>query len=389
MQVRDAGTVVALIGVRGFGRTYLGPLENLVAREEARFAGGCDINPEAGADLPAGTVFYDDHKKMLESCHPDITIVATPPHTHFQLAVDALEVGSDVLLEKPPVVSTSQHARLAAAVRSSGRLCQVGFQAMAGEPMQRLLALVADGAIGAVTDIAVTGQWIRLDEYYRRSPWAGHRHLDGIVVADGVSTNPFAHPVMNALAVAQADDPEATPVALEVESYRCRDIATDDTVSARVHLSNGKRIHIALTLCAEEIVEPVVTVHATGGVARLGNTGTTLTIDGVVQDVSAERGRPLDNLLAHRRDPERAPLMVSLERTAAFTAYLEGMLNSPAPLRVPSEFLRQRPEEGSRRVILTGINQAISTAGEELALFSELGLKWARPPASVPLGRAE
>ncbi|WP_165368022.1 Gfo/Idh/MocA family protein, partial [Phytoactinopolyspora endophytica] len=226
-QTSDATAKVALIGVRGFGRTYLEPLNRLAAKGEVRFVGGCDLNPDSGADLPGDTAFYTDHRAMLEDCRPEVTIVATPPHTHFQLAMDAVGAGSDVLLEKPPVVSVTQHQQLLAACRRSGRLCQVGFQAMAGEPMQRLLGIVARGEIGEVTDIAVTGQWIRLDEYYGRSGWAGHRVLDGVVVADGASTNPFAHPVMNALAVAQADDPAAKPVTLEVESYRCRDIATD------------------------------------------------------------------------------------------------------------------------------------------------------------------
>jgi hypothetical protein len=148
-----------------------------------------------------------------------------------------LEAGSDVLLEKPPVVSTAQHDALMAACRRHNRVCQVGFQNMAGAPMQRLLELISAGRLGTVRDIVVTGAWIRRDGYYARSPWAGRRMLDEMVVADGAATNPFAHAVMNALAIAGAVDPDGTPVGLDVESYRCRNIATDDTVSALVRIA--------------------------------------------------------------------------------------------------------------------------------------------------------
>nr|WP_281352278.1 Gfo/Idh/MocA family oxidoreductase [Phytoactinopolyspora alkaliphila] len=374
-----------MIGVRGYGRSYLEPLTAHGAAGSARFVAGCDVNPEAAADLPAGVEFFTDHRSMLARTRPDVTIVASPPHTHFEMAWDAMEAGSDVMLEKPPVVSVTEHTQLIELSRNRGRLCQIGFQGLAAEPMIRLLALVADGTLGEIGDITVTGQWIRLDRYYQRSRWAGHRALDGVVAADGVATNPLAHPVMNALAVAQAADPSAVPETLEVEAYRCRDIATDDTLSARIRLGDGKRIHVALTLCAEMQEAPVVTVYGTSGVAELGETASVLSIDGERLDLSTERGRPFDNLLAHRRDPQNVPLRASLQRTEAFTAFLEGMLASGDPHRIPAEHLEERDEDGSRRVILAGINAAVADSARTRALFSELGAAWARPGVSVDL----
>ncbi|NDL56162.1 Gfo/Idh/MocA family protein [Phytoactinopolyspora mesophila] len=380
-------TTVALIGVRGFGQKYMELLTSPARAEHVRMVSGCDIAPDAAADLPPQVPFYTDFRAMLRECPADVVIVATPPHQHFEMARSALEAGSDVLMEKPPVVSSAEHTALLDVCRSRHRVCQIGFQNLVGAPMQRLLQLTAEGRLGEIRDIAVTGAWIRRDSYYRRSRWAGHRTLDGVVVADGAATNPFAHAVMNALAIAEAADPGAVPVRMEVESYRCRDIATDDTISARLDLSGGQRIHIALTLCAEEFADPVVTVHGTGAVAELGATATTLSVDGAPVELPADRGEPLDNLLAHLR--EGSPLLVPLTRTAAFTSFVESMVTSAPPHPVPADALEVHADDDGqdRRVVLRGINDVIAESGSEAKLFSEIGVPWAQPPEAIRLAQ--
>ncbi|WP_158542929.1 Gfo/Idh/MocA family protein [Phytoactinopolyspora halophila] len=381
----QAATSVALIGVQGFGRSYLRILHELENTGQIRFVAGSDLMPEASGELPGHASFHSDHREMLAEREPDVTIVATPPHTHFQIARDAIEAGSDVLLEKPPVVSIGQHLDLMELCRRRGRICQVGFQGLASAAIQRLLEVAAADRLGEITDISVTARWIRLDRYYERSAWAGRRERDGVVVADGVATNPLAHPVMNALRIAQAEDPHAQPVQLDVEAYRCRDIATDDTASIRLHMSNGKHVHVAVTLCAETLADPRVIVRGTTTDAVLADTATSVYVGGIREHVPAERGQPLHNLLSHRRDPARVTLLAPLGQTLAFTAFLEGMMNSGPPHRLAPEFLDERDEEGSRRVILRGIDAVIAEAGRRPALFSEVGTPWAVPPVSVPL----
>jgi predicted dehydrogenase len=388
VNANDESATVALIGVRGYGSSYLESLAAHSAAGTVSFVAGCDINPDAASDLPEGTAFFTDHRAMLARTRPDVTIVASPPHTHFEMAKDAIEAGSDIMLEKPPVVSVGQHDELIRLIQAHGRTCQVGFQGLTAEPVIRLLDLAAAGDLGEVGDITVTGKWIRLDRYYQRSRWAGHRELDGVVVPPRVGPKPPGEPQLKAQAVGPAAAPSAVAGFEEVEGYKCRGIATDDTLSARVHLNNGKRIHIALTLCAERHEWPVVTVYGAGAVAELAETATVLRVDGEQLDLSPDRGRPFDNLLAHRRDPGTVPLRASLQRTAAFTAFLEGMLNSGDVRRVDPEFLEERDEDGTRRVILSGINAAVAEAARQRALFSELGLPWARPGVSVPLGTA-
>src|SRR5690606_19671393 len=197
---------------------------------EITFVAGCDVDRVEEAELPSGVARYSHHREMLAEIKPDITTIATPPHTHFRLAADAIRAGSDVLVEKPPVVSLEQHRELLALAAEHGRLCQVGFQSLTSPALARLLDAVAAGRLGRVTRISATGAWIRTDTYHARSPWAGRRRIGDVAVADGAATNPFAHAVMNALVVADAVAPGESLTSLEAEAYRCRNIETDDTM---------------------------------------------------------------------------------------------------------------------------------------------------------------
>lgn len=49
-----------------------------------------------------------NNEKKLESTDADVAIIATPPSTHYQLARRALNMGLDVLIEKPMAMKASQ-----------------------------------------------------------------------------------------------------------------------------------------------------------------------------------------------------------------------------------------------------------------------------------------
>ena len=44
---------------------------------------------------------FTDHRKFLETKEIDVALIATPDHWHAQIAIDALNAGKDVYVEKP------------------------------------------------------------------------------------------------------------------------------------------------------------------------------------------------------------------------------------------------------------------------------------------------
>ncbi|HWS37270.1 MAG TPA: Gfo/Idh/MocA family oxidoreductase [Actinoplanes sp.] len=359
-------TRVALIGAGGHGLWHRRVLQRLWDAGTINVVGLCDRQPvEPHPDAPLdGVPFFTDHGDLLATTWPDVVIVCTPPHTHLALALDVFAAGADLLLEKPPVMSLAEHERLAAAVAAGNRVLQIGFQALGSAALAALCATAPAG------DIGVSGAWWRPDTYYKRAPWAGRRSVDGRPVFDGALVNPFAHALMQSLAIAGAADSFTTST-IEVERYRSREIETDDSAFVRLTGADGRRITIAVTLASPVFIAGEIRV----GDAVLEYPTDRLRLPGE-RDFTHVPGRAglLENLIEHRDDPA-VPLLVPLERTAGFTAVAEAIVTAPPPAIIPGDFRAPHPDGGG--AVVTGIDQVVRDVARSGRLPSELGVPWA------------
>ncbi|WFE43490.1 Gfo/Idh/MocA family oxidoreductase [Verrucosispora sp. WMMD1129] len=375
---------VALVGANGHGRWHrrvIGPLHEagrvrLVALVDTR-----PIECEPAAPVPAGVPVFTDHRAMLADVTPDVVVICTPPHTHLRIARDAVTAGADVLLEKPPVLSTAEHEELSGAVATTGRIVQVGFQALGSAALTALTDAVSTGRMGAVSGIATVAAWQRPDAYYARAPWAGRRLLDGRPVLDGALANPLAHAVMQCLAVAEViGGGPVEPVSIEVERYRVRPIEVDDTAALRVRQRHGPPIVAAVTLAGEDFIAGEVIVTGDAGRAVLEYPTDRLLLPGepTARAVPGRCGL-LENLLDHRADP-RVPLIAPLARTAPFTAVLTALQAAPDPALLDGALV-DTVGAGAQRVLrVRGVNEVLRRVADEGRLPSELGVPWAITP---------
>ncbi|MGN9838368.1 DUF6807 family protein [Nonomuraea sp. H19] len=367
-------TKVILAGAHGHGRHHLGNLRRLTHQGVVELAGICDVRPvevEFGSPLQSA-----DLPALIKKTGAEITVICTPIHTHADLAVAALRAGSHVLLEKPPAASPSAHDRIAAAVAETGLACQVGFQSLGSAAVPALRELIADGTIGRVRGIGGAGAWERPSAYFTRSAWSGKRRLDGVDVVDGALTNPFAHAVATALAL--ADGPIAE---IGTELFHAYPIESDDTSCLRVRMADGLVITIAVSLCATKRHEPYLVVHGDAGRATLFYTLDQVKVehaDGSVTTTVYERTDLLENLVDHVRTG--AGLLVPLAGTEGFTQVLDAVRLAPEPLPIPKRYqtvVRDEAGEVTQR-FLPGIADLTARSAEELALYSELDVPWTR-----------
>ncbi|MBN6053263.1 PmoA family protein [Nonomuraea sp. RK-328] len=362
---------VVLAGTRGFGAHYLERLGHM--RDVVELAGVCDTAPpEPGAlDGLGEPEFSADLPELIKRTGARIAILATPIPTHADLTLAALAAGAHVLVEKPTAATLADFERMERAAAEAGLACQVGFQSLGSAAIPAVRELIASGVIGRVTGIGVGGSWPRPASYFTRSPWAGRRRLDGVDVVDGALTNPFAHALATALAVAGAEERGAVE-AVETELFHANAIESDDTSSVRVTPVDGPPIVAAVTLCAAGRDEPYVVVHGERGRIRL-----TYTLDEVQVDDGPVRrfGRTdlLRNLVAHVASGEA--LLVPIGRTGAFMEVMEAIRLAPDPLPIAADHL-DRSGEG---VVLPGVADLVDACADRLALFSELGASWATP----------
>jgi predicted dehydrogenase len=369
---------VALIGATGHGASHRQTIAELAEAGRVELVGLGDLREVP--DVPPGVPVFADHRDLLALTHPEVVVVCTPPHTHLPIATDVLRSGADLLLEKPPVVDAAEHAALARVLVETGRSCQIGFQALASPALAELLAFVDTGGLGELRTITMRGAWFRDEAYFTRAAWVGRSTVDGRPSLDGALANPFAHAVMQVLAIARA-----MPTQIEVERYRTRAIEVDDTATLRLTFPGGVRALIAVSLCAQEYVPGEIVVTGSTGRAVHEYPTDLLGLPGA-GEATARPGRVnlLENLLDHRA--LGTPLLVPLERTAPFTAVL-GPITAAPVTPIDAGHLVTRTDLATPRLVIPGVNAAIEAAVAGLAMFSELNLPWAaNRPAAVPGG---
>lgn len=372
-------TTIAQVGVRGFGRIHLERIAHLVEQGRAELIATADPGgPLEGSDLP----WYPTMTEMLAQHSPAITSLATPIGTHASLAAEAMAAGSHVMLEKPPVASLIEFWQLLRAEKENQRRVQVGFQSLGSAGIPRLHHLLTEGTLGQITSIAVRGAWVRDKAYYGRAAWAGKRTVNGQRVADGVVTNPLAHAIATALAIAGATRLDDI-TAITTELYHAHAIEADDTSFVRIDLSGGRPpICAALTLCASEQVPPTVTLVGEKGRAEYSYTTDelTLTIDGVTTTETFERTDLLENLVDHITSG--TDLLVPLADTVGFMCVLEATQSRPAPLQIPADEIDWVGDGDEAHPIVHGIESWLDLALERGAGFAEIGAPWADAAAS-------
>lgn len=89
-----------------------------------------------------------DYREVLARKDVDAVIVATPDHWHARIAIDAMEAGKDVYLQKPMVQRVEEGLPLIETARRTKRIVQVGSQRVSSAVYAKARELYLAGAIG-------------------------------------------------------------------------------------------------------------------------------------------------------------------------------------------------------------------------------------------------
>ena len=92
---------------------------------------------------------YQQYSDLLARDDLHGVLIASPEHWHAKMAIDALDAGKDVYLEKPMTLNLAHALELAKTKeKHPDRILQVGTQKMALSKYREARALIADNAIG-------------------------------------------------------------------------------------------------------------------------------------------------------------------------------------------------------------------------------------------------
>ncbi len=93
-----------------------------------------------------------DYREVLAKSEVDAVIVASPDHWHAKMALDAMDKGKDVYLEKPMVHTNDEARQLVATVKETKRILQVGSQTTSADIWWKAKKAIADGMIGQMIE---------------------------------------------------------------------------------------------------------------------------------------------------------------------------------------------------------------------------------------------
>jgi predicted dehydrogenase len=141
---------VAVIGCGGRG-TYVGKaFAKYGDQNNSHIVAVCDVytkrrrlnaeNHQAKA--------YADYREILARPDIDAVIVATPDHWHAKIALEAMDKGKDVYLEKPMCHTNEEAKKLVDTMKETKRIVQVGSQTTSADQWWKAKKAVADGMIG-------------------------------------------------------------------------------------------------------------------------------------------------------------------------------------------------------------------------------------------------
>jgi predicted dehydrogenase len=97
---------------------------------------------------------YTDYREMLEKQKDiDAVVIATPDHTHANIALAAMDLDKHVYLQKPLAWSVEECRRLARRAAETKVITQMGNQGRSSDDARLVNEYIAAGAIGTVTEV--------------------------------------------------------------------------------------------------------------------------------------------------------------------------------------------------------------------------------------------
>lgn len=146
------------VGVAGL-RRGLGFVRLVSARKDCRVVAVCDANRARAKEAagPFGAKVFDSYDRFCEE-PMDAVIIVTPPSTHLECTVKALDSGKHVLCEVPAVCTLEEAQQLAAKVRHTGLKYMIAENVCYFPCIQEMHRIVREGRIGEV--VLAEGEYV-------------------------------------------------------------------------------------------------------------------------------------------------------------------------------------------------------------------------------------
>jgi len=157
----DFGTAkklkIALVGTGIRGTTFWGKRLTNQYSDILEFVGLCDINPGrleySKKYIGVNCSTYSNFEEMIKSGNPDLVIVTTKDSTHHEFIIKGMEMGCDVLTEKPLTTDEMKCQAILDTERKTQKNLIVGFNYRWSPYATKVKELLMNNTIGKITSV--------------------------------------------------------------------------------------------------------------------------------------------------------------------------------------------------------------------------------------------
>ncbi|WP_299088445.1 Gfo/Idh/MocA family oxidoreductase [uncultured Metabacillus sp.] len=176
---------VIQIGVGGFGQSWLTILKEFAEIELVAIVDVDTINIQNAKNVlnDKSVQTFQNHLDAFEQVPADIAIIITPPQTHKQLALDALEAGMYVFMEKPITHTFEEAIELANQAKQYEKFIMISQNYRWRPEIEAIKNCIQEGTIGVVE----YGEW----NFRRATKFGGWRDQYSEILIEDMSIHHF------------------------------------------------------------------------------------------------------------------------------------------------------------------------------------------------------
>jgi UDP-N-acetyl-2-amino-2-deoxyglucuronate dehydrogenase len=170
---------LALVGAGVIGTIHGAVISELA--DQIDLVAVVDLHLERAEKLAAehGGTAFTSLADALRAVDVDVVSVCTPTGRHGETAIEALEAGKHVIIEKPAETTVAKTDEIIAAQRRAGTQVAVISQHRFDPATEVALAAIGNGELGRLTSGIASIDWWRGQTYYDSGDWRGTWELDG------------------------------------------------------------------------------------------------------------------------------------------------------------------------------------------------------------------
>lgn len=170
---------LALVGAGVIGTIHAAVISELADRID--LVAVVDLHLDRAEKLAAehGGTAFTSLTDALQATDIDVVSVCTPTGRHGEVAIEALEAGKHVIVEKPAEITVAKTDEIIAAQRRAATQVAVISQHRFDPATEVALAAISAGELGRLTSGIASIDWWRGQTYYDSGDWRGTWELDG------------------------------------------------------------------------------------------------------------------------------------------------------------------------------------------------------------------